>query len=139
MPLRKGKSDNLKKEICTTLSNSGFRIQDKDVAFFPMLGYLPNFHLKYRVFLNNNLPGYTGPKDRAPSFVVSLDGTLPVEKQVKNGMKGVVFLDKPKGSPTKRKLGHNASQLDLLKAVTKLKNLVGATLATKPVVEKPLK
>ena len=50
--------ENLKKDICTIFSNGGFSIQDKDVTFSPLLSYLPNFHLKYCVFLNN-LPGYT--------------------------------------------------------------------------------
>ena len=102
--------ETLKKEICTILSNNGFRIQEKYVTFLLMFGFLPNFHLKFRVFLNN-LPGHTGPKDKAPSFVFSLDGILPVEKQVKNGMKGMNAPERPWVSPTKRKLSHNASQL----------------------------
>ena len=65
--------ENLKKEICTLLSNKGFRIQDKDLTFYLMCGYIPNFHLKYRVFLNN-LPSHNGPQERAPSFTVSSTG-----------------------------------------------------------------
>ena len=60
-----------------------------------------------------------------------------MEKQAENGMKGVVAPDKLKGCPTKKKSAHNESQLDSINAVTKLQNLIGATLATKPVVPKP--
>ena len=34
--------DNLKKEICTLLSEMGYRIQDKDVSFTPCLATRPN-------------------------------------------------------------------------------------------------
>ena len=57
----------------------GFRVQDKDVNFYPLLGYTPKFHLKYRVFLNN-MPGFTGSKERTPSFIVSLDGVKQLDK-----------------------------------------------------------
>ena len=33
--------DQLKKEIFTILSGKGFRIQDKDVTFYLMFGYMP--------------------------------------------------------------------------------------------------
>ena len=31
--------DQLKKDICTILSDKGYRIQDKDVTFYLMFGY----------------------------------------------------------------------------------------------------
>ena len=68
--------DQLKKDICTILSDKGYKIQDKDVTFYLMFGYRPKFHLKYRVFLYS-WSGHPGPQGSAPSFIVSLNGVLP--------------------------------------------------------------
>ena len=95
--------ETLKKDICTILSAIGYRLQDKDETFYPMLGYSPKFRLKYRVFLNN-MPGFIGTKEKSPSFVVSVDGVLSVGQMVQNGMKGVNAPAKVK-TPTKRVSG----------------------------------
>ena len=71
----------------------GFRVQDKYVTFYPLFGYIPKFHLKYRVFLNK-MSGFT--KERTPSFVVSLDGVKSVELMVEEGMKGIEAPNKKK-------------------------------------------
>ena len=101
-----------------------------------MFGYMSNFHLKYRVILNN-LSGHTGPQERAPSFLVSFDGALPVEKHVENGMKGIVPPVRPPVSPAARKTDHSESMRDALKAVTNLQNSLDETLSKKPVVPRP--
>ena len=99
-----------------------------------MFGYMSHFHLKYRVFFNN-LPGHTGPQEWAPSFVVSLDGVLPVEKQIEDGMRGMATPVRPPGLPAAGKSRHTESQRESLKAGSNLH--IGVTLANKPVVPRP--
>ena len=45
--------DTLKKEVGEWLSKNGYRVVDKDLSFFPMIGYVPDFHLRYRCSSTN--------------------------------------------------------------------------------------
>ena len=103
----------------------GYRLQDKDVTFYPIPGYSPKFHLKYRVFLNN-MHGFIFTKEKSPLFVLSLDGVLYVGQMVENGMKGVSAPAKVK-TPTKRVSGaeRTDAQVDAIAAAAKLKGILG--------------
>ena len=82
--------DSLKKGVGEWLSKNGYKVLDKDLSFFPMIGYIPDFHLRYRCFLNK-LVGYTPPNGKAHSFIIPLDGTPVVESIIK----GMVTIPKP--------------------------------------------
>ena len=63
----------LVKEISAWLAENGYRTLEKDIRLFGMIGYRPEFHLRYRVFLNN-IVGYTPPGGMSHSFIVALNG-----------------------------------------------------------------
>ena len=100
-----------------------------------MFGYIPKFHLKYRVFLNN-WSGLPEPQGSAPSFVVPLDGFLSVEKHVKNGMKGVAPPERSQVLSATRRSEHTESMKEALDAANNLQNFLNIALSKKPVNSK---
>ena len=78
---------DLQKEIFKFLENVGHRINRTVITFFITFGYQPEYHLRYRVFLNQLL-GYSAPGGKAHSFVIPLNGSS-IEGHIKTGMKKV--------------------------------------------------
>ena len=58
---------------------------EKNVTFFLTFGYSPEFHLRYRVFVNN-VVGYTGPQGKSHSFMIPLDWIALVQDHIQRGI-----------------------------------------------------
>ena len=66
------------------------------------------------------MPGYTGSKERTPSFVVSLNGVKMVGQMVEDGMKGIEVPQKTK--TTAKRVERSDSQNEATVAAASLKN-----------------
>ena len=83
------------KDMCEWFLAHGYHIKEKDIRLLGMLGYKPEFHLGFRVFINN-ISGYKPPEGKSHSFIIRLDGS-PLDHYMKEGMIAV-----PAITPNKR-------------------------------------
>ena len=98
------------KDMFEWLLAHSYHIHEKEIHLLGMVGYKPEFHLGFRVFINN-ISSYKPPGGKSHSFIVCLDGS-PLDNYMKLGMAPVPPIT-PKKRDSNKKSNYKTKRIEI--------------------------